>query len=471
MKKLAAIFLVVCFVLVSHSVFADDVKFQDLANDLAKEVASKVKNNKVVFLGLSPVNPRRLDVFSGTVSNLFTSKLKDGKFSFPDEKKLAEIKSELGISRYSGFINAELAKEIAKNLASEIVITGRIMDLGENVYFNFQVFNGATGEISAVVEKEIEIDEKVSSLLEMEVEAPRFNLPEDFLSLKREVHFPYQILDFGIADIDDDGLNDFIALTPSFVRIFSLGVGFEEVMSFPYSVVEPDVRIKSREMIGNVFITDINRNERVEIATGGEVFEWDDVKFKKIIGLENRIVGTGDEKPPSSLFISSFLNGRNYYSGEAIKHLCINSTGELQTSDMSLPVDFYSLTIVGEEKRWCVLDNGGALSVFGLDKKKIWQSGDLFGNYFESIDFDDDGRSELAVASNEPITENSSDFIYILKLDEIGPILLWKSQKIEGSILKFHLGDIDNDKRMEFVAINQKGEKVYVQMYFVNYIF
>ncbi|MFH1288619.1 MAG: hypothetical protein ABII25_07990 [bacterium] len=474
MKKLTIIFLIMCFMGTSLFVFADEIEFQDLANGLAKEVVSSWKGRKAVFLGLVPVNPNRMDVFSGTVSNLFTSRLKENKFLFSDEEKLAEVKNKLGINKYNGFINAEFAREIAKNLVSEIVITGRIMDLGENVYFNFQMFNGETGEISAVIEKEIKKDEKISFLLQTEVEAPRFNLPEDYLFLKRETHFPYKILDFEISDIDNDGVNDFIALTPSSVKIFHLDVGFEEVTSFAYSV-DPDTRIKSREKIGHIFITDLNRNDKKEITlssfqrVGGEVFEWDDGRFQKIVDLKDEIIGVMGKKPWTSLFLSSFLGGRNYYSGEAVKHLYINSIGELRVSDINLPADFYSLAIMSPdkfiEKRWCVLDNNGALSVFELNKKKIWQSGDLFGSYFEPIDFDDNDRSELVITSNEPVRENSFDYIYILKLGEMGPLLRWKSPRIEGSILKFHLGDVDNDKRMEFVTITQKGEKNYIQIY------
>jgi hypothetical protein len=111
------------------------------------------------------------------------------------------------------------------------------------------------------------------------------------------------------------------------------------------------------------------------------------------------------------------------------------------------------------------LDNNGSLTVYELGKKKIWQSGDLFGNYFEPVDLDDNGRAELVLTSSEPLTKDSFDYIYILEWNEIGPVLLWKSPKIEGSILKFHPGDIDNDKHKEFVALNRKNEKNYIQVY------
>ncbi|MDD5773119.1 MAG: VCBS repeat-containing protein [bacterium] len=474
MKNLTKTLLIILFFSLTPLLPADEIKFQELSDSLVKEVLSKIKSNKVVFLGLVPANPNRMDVFSGTLSNMFASKLREGKFIFPDEKELIEVKNKLGINRYNGFINAEFAKEVAKNLGSEIVVTGRIMDLGENIYINFQVFNGVTGDISAILEKEIKKDDKISYLLQTAVEMPRFNLPEDYLSLKREVHFPYDILDFEISDIDNDGINDFIALTPSYIRIFHLDAAFEEIMSFPYSV-NTDIKIRSREKIGHIFITDLNHNGKKEIALssfqddGGEVFEWNEGKFQKIADLNDKIVAGTGEKPYAFLLLSSFLGGRNYYSGEAVKYLQADSMGELQFSDIYLPVDFYSLAMIApdrsKEKKWCVLDNNGSLTVFDIDKKKIWQSGDMFGNYFESIDFDDSGRPELVMTSNEPVTKESFDYIYILEWNEIGPVLLWKSPKIEGSILKFHPGDIDNNKRMEFVAITRKGEKNYIQVY------
>lgn len=475
------IFIIIFFVSLSPLLPAEEIKFQDLANGLVKEVIADGKQHKAVFLGLVPVNPNRMDAFSGTISNLFVSKLKESGLLFPDEKELAEVKSRLGINKYNGFINGELAKELAKSLSMEIVITGRIMDLGDSVYFNFQVFDGRTGNISAVFEKEIKKDDKISYLLRTEVELQRFDLPEDYLSLKREAHFPYDILDFEIADIDNDGMNDFIALTPFYVRIFHLDAAFEEFMSFPYSA-DPDIKIRSREKIGHIFITDLNHNGKKEIAlssfqyNGGEVFEWNEGKFQKIASLYDKIVAGVGEKPYAFLLLSSFLGGRNYYSGEAVKFLQADSLGALQFSDINLPVDFYSLALLnvraqnsaslaGEEKKWCVLDNNGGLTVFEVDKKKIWQSGDLFGNYLEPVDLDGNGRPELVLTGSEPVTKDSFDHIYILGWNDIWPVILWKSPRIEGSILKFHPGDIDNDKRIEFVTLNRKGEKNYIQIY------
>ncbi|MEW6087311.1 MAG: VCBS repeat-containing protein [bacterium] len=474
MNNLTKILLIILFTGLSPVLSADEIKFQELANDLVKEVVSDRKGQKAVFLGLAPVNPPKADVFSNTISSLFISELKETKLLFPGEKELSELKNKLGISKYNGFINAELAREIANNLSMEIVITGKIMDLGENVYFNFQVFNGMTGDMLALIEKEIKKDEKISLLLQTEVERLRFNLPEDFLTLKREVHFPDEITDFEISDIDNDGINDFIALTPQYVRVFHLDVNFEEVMSLPYSV-NPDIQIKSREKTGRIFLTDVNRNGKKEItlsafkSNGGEIFEWNEGQFQKIAELKDRVVAGIGKKPYVSLLLGAYLGGRNYYSGEEVKHLHIDSMGKSWFSDIYLPVDFYSLAVIipdkFKEKKWCLLDNNGALFVFGLDKKKIWQSGDMFGNYLEIFDFDDDGRPELIMASNEPVTKESFDFIYILEWNEIGPVLKWKSPKIEGSILKFHLGDIDNDKRMEFVTMTLKGEKNYIQIY------
>ena len=351
------------------------------------------------------------------------------------------------------------------------------MDLGENIYFNFQVFNGVTGDIIAVFEKEIKKDEKISYLLRTEVELPKFDLPDDYLSLKREVHFPYDILDFEVSDIDDDGVNDFIALTPFYIRVFHLDAVFEEFMSFPYSI-NPDIKIRSRERMGNIFITDLNRDGKKEIAlssyqsSGGEVFEWNEGRFRRIAALRDKIVAGMGEKPYSSLLLSSFLGGRNYYSGETIKFLQVDSMGELQFSELDLPVDFYSLTMIepdrSKEKKWCILDNNGSLTVFEMNKKKIWQSGDIFGSYFGLIDLDDSGRPELVMTSNEPVTKDSFDHIYILEWKALGPVLLWESPRIKGSILKFHLGDIDNDNRMEFMAINRKNDKNYIQIYGVK---
>ena len=130
MKKITKILLIIILFGLSSFVSAEDNGFQNLANDLVKEVLSKVKGKKVVSLGLVSVNPNRTDVFSNTVANIFNTKLKEASLSFPEEKELTDAKNKLGINKYNGFINAELAKEIA----------GRT-DLPADVKATFEAFN------------------------------------------------------------------------------------------------------------------------------------------------------------------------------------------------------------------------------------------------------------------------------------------------------------------------------------------
>lgn len=316
-------------------------------------------------------------------------------------------------------------------------------------------------------------------------------------------NIPVEIKGMDIGDVNNDGLNEVVAIAKNTVYIYKK---IEDNL-----VMMDKFKGNSYDNYLAVDVADINKNGIKEIivtSLNGKlpdsfVMEFKDNKYQKIatdIRMFLRVIDTasgtlllgqeyGLRKPFETPIHEIIWKDGKYVAGEMMKipsgfsiyGLAIDDLG-LSGGEKIFALDAYDHLYITEKTTKSL---ARMTSIGFTSEELLWTSDDVYGgsnNYFESIDKNNpedmektayvnlriltydtnkDGKKEMIIVKNISsvgrIFKNfklfTSSEIYDLEWDRLGLSEKWRTKKINGYVADYAVKDIDNDGKPELVLV------------------
>jgi TolB-like protein len=153
-------FVVVLFFMLfigSAALYAKDDPYKEMAQELS-DSAARLTNPKIAIVPFSYVDKRKSAGGAMVAERLMTRLVKIGKYKVIERELLENVMQELHFET-TGVVDLETTKKLGKVLGVEAIITGSLMDSGEdNVEANARVIKTETAEVMATASVEIPKD-------------------------------------------------------------------------------------------------------------------------------------------------------------------------------------------------------------------------------------------------------------------------------------------------------------------------
>ena len=332
--------------------------------------------------------------------------------------------------------------------------------------------------------------------IKVESSSPIVMTPTSDSGFWKSRNFKDEINGLAIGDVDGDGKNETVFISPHKVFIYRNDNGhFAKIK---------EIEGKKYLRFLNVDVADIKPNGRAEIfvttinpKTGkldSFVLEWSGNDFDYIVNDENRYFRVlsypgvkpflvGQKKGITDLFLSG------------VYKMVWGATGYETTEKISLPrgMNIYSfslgdITDLGRDKRVIAFNKKDYLGIYTDDGENEWKSDEKYGGSETHIedrkntenetgegdikentylsqriiitDLDKDGKSEVVVVKNHSIASRvfqkfrqfSSTQFESLSWDGLGLSRNWHTRKTSGYTSDYAVGDFDNDGDIDLIG-------------------
>ncbi|MBQ8744229.1 MAG: VCBS repeat-containing protein, partial [Mailhella sp.] len=324
----------------------------------------------------------------------------------------------------------------------------------------------------------------------------RYQGTEDSLSQVRSQMLKFECLGSEIADIDGDGKNEVLMLSPHDLYVYTWKDGnrLEERGKYRLPASMRPVLVRAYKDMNKQYIILSGHDENNRCATS-QVLQFVNGKFKVIIKSIDRYLNVVSLPPMYAPVLigqdsdrSSTVSGRVYevqiVDGKAVRR------GNISKLPKEATVFNFSwipgekgkpdhLTLVSENDTLMTYNNKGqrlsvtedqysSSSVYIIGDRGI---GNLNTDEDDNImtyvpmrmpvaDLDRDGRYELI--ASKPITTAGKLFgnyrtypqgeIHAMLWDGMGLNLLWKTRRIKGTVADVNLADVDNNGKLDLVV-------------------
>lgn len=327
----------------------------------------------------------------------------------------------------------------------------------------------------------------------------RYQGTEDALSQIRSQMLKFECLGSEVADIDGDGKNEVLMLSPHelYVYTWKNGNHLEERAKYRLPASMRPVLVRAYKDLDKQYIILSGHDENNRCATS-QVLQFVNGKFKVVIKSVDRYLNVVNLPPMYAPVLigqdsdrSAAVSGRIYevqiLDGRAVRRGNISKLpkeatvfnfswipGEKGKSDHIVLVSEAETLMTYNDKgqRLSATDDQfSSSSVYVIGDRGIGvldtDEDDSIMNYLPMrmpvADLDHDGRYELI--ASKPITTAGKIFgnyrsypqgeIHAMIWDGMGLNLLWKTRRIKGTVADVTLADVDNNGKLDLVvAVN-----------------
>jgi len=324
----------------------------------------------------------------------------------------------------------------------------------------------------------------------------RYQGTEDSLSQIRSQMLKFECVGSEVADVDGDGKNEVLMLSPHdlYVFVWKDGNRLEERAKYrlPASMSPVLVRVYKDENKRYIILS--GHDEENRCATS-QVLQFVNGKFKVVIKSMDRYLNVVNLPPMyAPVLIGQDSDRSSAVSGRVYEVQIVNGKAMRRGNISKLPKDatvFNFSWIPGEKGKpdhLALVGEGDVLKTYNDRGQLLSTSEDMYSsssvyivgdraignlatddeetimNYVPMrmpvADLDRDGRYELI--ASKPITTTGKLFgnyrtypqgeIHAMLWDGMGLNLLWKTRRIKGTVTDVSLADVDNNGKLDLVV-------------------